>query len=476
MRLSRRWPRTIRPLPPAHLQMRLPIQDKIPRGLCAERWEALPLCSKGKREAWLIFCYNAAPVLSLFASPWIPTLVLFLLAGSARLYSGSWLAPSAFAPMLWSIYVALPLLLAPEYTVSALAVWLIALLVFSIQFGAFLGEQKMPVREQSPRRIPQLANAILAFSGLALVGVIYLAGTTFAANDLPASPLGLLALGHIISVARYAEDEGPWLVRLLVMWVYPAGLLGGMFFAYAQTKKRKLLSFSAFLPALFLGVVSATRSPILITLCCWMAGFLAMKSYLTRGKYRLFTKRLGVIFAGGALAAIGLFIVVDAIRAHDSDSPIEVVADWGRVKSASLGHVAALSEWIKRGSPGYRGYGAYTFSGPYALVGIHARVSGVHEESATVQGGDETNLYTAFRGVVQDFSLFGAVFVCVCFGIFSGRAYRNTISGKPQLAGLAAFYSILLWSPIISLTIYNGLFLAWGVAWYLTRSLRQGPS
>src|SRR5437879_13739442 len=81
---------------------------------------------------------------NLLASPWIPTAVLVLLALAARLLSRSWLAPSAFAPAVWSVYVTLPLVLAPEYEASASAVWLIVLLVFSIQLGAFCGEGGVP--------------------------------------------------------------------------------------------------------------------------------------------------------------------------------------------------------------------------------------------------------------------------------------------------------------------------------------------
>src|SRR5690348_16260908 len=89
-------------------------------------------------------------MLLLLASPWIPTTALVLLACVARLLSRSWLTPSAFAPMVWSIFITLPLLLAPEYEASSSAVWLIVLLVFSIQLGAFCGEGDIPGGEQTP--------------------------------------------------------------------------------------------------------------------------------------------------------------------------------------------------------------------------------------------------------------------------------------------------------------------------------------
>src|SRR5437879_32998 len=245
---------------------------------------------------------------NLLASPWIPTAVLVLLALAARLLSRSWLAPSAFAPVVWSVYVTLPLVLAPEYEASASAVWLIVLLVFSIQLGAFCGEGDVPAGEQtlSEGRFDtvRLGRVILLFAALAVVGVIYLAGKTLAENDLSVSPLGILALGHILSVARYSGEQEPGLVRILVAWMYPAGLLGGMVYTFAKTRGQRVISFAAFVPALLLGLVQSTRAPSLIITCCWLSGFLAAKCYVTRGTYRLFTKRLGVVFAGLALAGI----------------------------------------------------------------------------------------------------------------------------------------------------------------------------
>jgi oligosaccharide repeat unit polymerase len=414
---------------------------------------------------------------NLVASPWIPTAVLVLLALAARFLSKSWLTPSAFAPMIWSLYIALPLILAPEYEVSGAAVWLIVLLVFSIQLGAFCGEGNLSVSGQTQAE-SRFGNAgilrfVLLFAGLALIGAVYLAARTLAENDLSVSPLGILALGHILSVARYSGEQEPGIVRVLVTWMYPAGLLGGIAYAFAKTNLHKLGSFAALLSALLLGIIQSTRAPSLITMCCWLSGFLATKSYLTRGTYRLFTKRLGLAVVSLALAGIGLYVVLDAIRVYKQESVFEVVADWSRVKSSGFGHLAVFSEWVKHETPETLGYGATTLAGLFDLVGLHVRTTGTYEQSVSLEGGLETNIYTIFRTLIQDFSLVGAILVCFGFGIFSGRAYSKTISGKePKFGSLAAFFSLLLLSPIIS-TIYNGLLLAWGVGWLFTRSLRH---
>jgi len=74
-------------------------------------------------------------------------------------------------------------------------------------------------------------------------------------------------------------------------------------------------------------------------------------------------------------------------------------------------------------------------------------------------------VYTLFRGLIQDFTLPGASLFGVLLGIVAGAAARSRSAnhGRNVLV-LAGYYSLILFSPVISLFTYNGLILAWVVA------------
>ena len=109
--------------------------------------------------------------------------------------------------------------------------------------------------------------------------------------------------------------------------------------------------------------------------------------------------------------------------------------------------------------------GAYTFAGAFDLLGIKPRQIGVYEELQTLAGGEDTNIYTLFRGLIQDFTLPGASLFGVLLGIVAGGAARSgSTSHGRNLLVLAGYYAFILFSPIISLFTYNGLILAWVVA------------
>src|SRR2546426_12325750 len=77
-------------------------------------------------------------MIHLLGSPWIPAVILLLVTCGARLTSESWLAPSAFAGLAWSVYILVPLVVAPEFPMPSLGVWVLLSLIVSIQVGAWL--------------------------------------------------------------------------------------------------------------------------------------------------------------------------------------------------------------------------------------------------------------------------------------------------------------------------------------------------
>src|SRR6266480_1562736 len=142
-------------------------------------------------------------MIEIFSSPWIPTVAMLLLACGARLLSRSWLAPGPFALSIWSLYLLVPLVFAPEYRVPAIGVWLILLLVICIAIGADLGAAErtngrptLPREFADSRKMLQLCS-FLTFLGL--LGALYWAGKALKDYDLDPSLPGVLALGHFLS-------------------------------------------------------------------------------------------------------------------------------------------------------------------------------------------------------------------------------------------------------------------------------------
>src|SRR3954471_23640323 len=215
------------------------------------------------------------------ASPWIPTVMLLTIAAVTRFFQRSWFAPSVFAPTIWFAYLFLPLALAPEYRVSSLAVWLIVLLIACVTIGSVLAETQAP--KSSENWVPHNAAKRLllmsvVLSMVSMIGAAYSAYGALRQYGLDDSLSGLLAVGHLLSVERYAGEQTPFLVRVLVTWTFPAALLGGMSFAIASSRRARILSFMPLLPALAFSLVQAAKANTLIAIVLGISGYLAMRT------------------------------------------------------------------------------------------------------------------------------------------------------------------------------------------------------
>jgi len=407
----------------------------------------------------------------LLVSPWLPLTILVILTIYARWTQESWLAPSAFAGLIWSLYVLIPLVVAPEFPVSALTVWVILALISSLQVGAFLMEGRPGIRApqargiQEPLQLERILRVVLLSALLATVGVVYHTWRSLGQYGLSFSGGDLIALGSLLSAERYVGENEPLAVRLLVMWVYPAALLGGIAYVLAKTRRAKLISFSPFVPALLLATVVAARAGTFIAACCWLGGFLATNAYATSGTYRIFSRKAFVFAAVAVIAVVGFIELISMIRGKTWDQEFQVTDSWIALKTGILGYLAVFSDWVTHGELWSLNLGSYTFAGLFEMMGLHARAIGIYSTSITLAGGEQTNIYTAFRGLIQDFSLPGAIFFFFIVGLVSGLAYCRACQGRwRSTLVLSALYAFLAWSPVISLSTYNSLLLAWVVS------------
>jgi len=374
-------------------------------------------------------------------------------------------------------------MLATDYPIYASAVWVVVLFVLVFQLGAFSGESviggrpgKMMRRDRADaNNLTPNSTALLfsvVFAIVALAGAIYFVFWSFWRFDLPASPISLLALGNLWSVQRYEYGElEPWPVRLTIMWVYPAALLGGIASAASKSGRTKLWTLSSFLPALLVAFVVAARAGVLMSLICWFSGYFGVKHWQSNGTYPLFRRRLLLQLAALGVAAVVLFVFVDAMRQSKDAQSFQLALDLPRLLKYSFGSLAAFSSWFHQYKADRATFGAYTFGGIFDLLGIKQREIGLGLQLMALPGGEETNIYTALRSLIEDFTLLGAVFVAFVASFVSGilLSCPSRRIWTPILFA-SGYYAFILCSPLTSLFTYNGLVLAWLVAAIILRS------
>ena len=131
------------------------------------------------------------------------------------------------------------------------------------------------------------------------------------------------------------------------------------------------------------------------------------------------------------------------------------------IKSAVFGTTAAFTTWLQHFHQHGAAFGLYTFAGPLDLIGVKERQLGFYADFITLPTG-YTNIYTAFRGLIQDFTIPGSIFICLLIGFLIQLAYLRCRDGNIiWVLPLSLFYAFPLFSPFISIFTSNSVTTAW---------------
>ena len=128
--------------------------------------------------------------------------------------------------------------------------------------------------------------------------------------------------------------------------------------------------------------------------------------------------------------------------------------------TAAFGHMSVFSQWLAEywNAPFAPSLGTVTFAGPLELVGYAHRIPGLFEQVFELVVGEMSNIYTAFRPLIQDFTIPGALVILAALGFIGGLGFRLVARGQwSGLPFLLIAYVTTMWTPITWIWIYNSL-------------------
>ncbi len=402
-----------------------------------------------------------------------------------RALAGTWLQPSAFFALCWCFAGILPLIATPSDPVGVNAiVWLLAAsIAFSI--GALIGNGGFKTKRLA-KPSPPTDREVAVFTLVCLVALILGMGSNvaFVAGTPGISFADIIDIQRLVVAsnqayfARYAETgaaPAPRISQALLPFVYLAPATGGVIFALKRGWKYKILGILSYLPAIAVTILQTTKAALLFAITVWLSSYFATR--LRQGKLAVFTRAhvftaLGV----GATIAVFFFAVTLARLATTDVTLINIVYD--KLASAAFGHMTVFSHWLADyvASPFSPSLGKVTLAGPLELLGFGQRIPGLFESLVDLATGETSNIYTAFRPLIQDFTIPGALAILAMVGVVGGVGFRLVAAGKwSALPLLLIAYVTILWTPITWFWLYNSLtatVLATGIIVLLIRVWR----
>lgn len=395
---------------------------------------------------------------------WLTPIVyvaLLVVTFVVRRAEGSWYSPAAFFLGAWSLLAGLPLVFGPTAVPPAGLVFVLGA-GLSMALGAELARRRLGPTGASgspSRSLPGLPWLIAGSTVLGVIAVALVLQSKGRGLDVFLSPAALRHTAHEFSVARYSEGwQEPVLARVLVTAMYLGPLLSGVLVAARSTRSR-WLSLLALVPGGMMAAVLTTKASLVLPVVFIVASYLA--SRLALGAPPTLKARQSVVLFGLAIAGAATLVLIQMGR-YAYTTPTQAVTVATLLMSQLFPYLGVFSNWFQQGGwhTLHPSWGAYSLAGVFDLLHLSVRPSGLYTDQAMVNGAPY-NVYTVFRGVIEDFTVPGAIAVFGLVGYAAEVAYHRVRLGDfRSVAVLAAFFVFTMWSFVVDIFIYNTVLLA----------------
>ncbi len=400
-------------------------------------------------------------------------LSLFLISLTARINEKNWVSPGAFFALLWSSYALAALLfdLESEILVQGL-LWVILACVI-MHLACFCGQtretviSKVAVIGQKAQECPlPYIKSITCL--LTLVGIGEIAFLLF---DPRSTLVQILSFAYIneVSVSNRAafgygeEMQGP-IERAAFVLIYTAPLFGGILFGSVSSLRAKILGFCPLLTTSFVGMLYGSRMGVLYGGSFWIAAYMASQVFGDSIGPKTGGVFLTKVLMANAVCIIGMSALAILVRYEEENlGSLEVFLErTGDIFS----FLPAFAIWFQSDGLTFSDltFGHRTFGRIFELTGL--RVADKYYYLPIDVGFTSSNIFTIFRGLIEDFGSIGALICVFFFGCLSGISYRQVMNKKASFMPLlTAVYAGILTSFSFSLFTYVTPTLALGLFW-----------
>ena len=412
-----------------------------------------------------------------------PIITIVIITGLTRYLTKSWLAPGTFFALCWSFFLIVPLIFAPEYKTSLLGVWYVVIFVMSFTSGSIVAFNPLTYHLNQKNELPFYFNYKLLFkilftfsliSALGLYMLLNYASSIYTSENYVNS---YLTIPNLISIDRYRGTlEYPLIIKYSLYFIYPSNLVGGLIFGlYRIPKLYKILSIIPLIEAILLGIIEGARTSILLGLIVFFSSYLSVTRYNNKSLTNKISY-LKIIMSSGTFIILFtiFFILIQWLRQGMDGIIVDLLVD--RIRSYFFGYLSAFTQWVSSSSVEQSfNLGLITFAGPFNLIGILDRPLGFYS-AINISNGVSTNIFTAFRGIITDFSITGSILIAFIIGFITQLIYQKD-NNKTLLGTLpiSMFYAFTLYSPLISIFHYNSILFSWLMLFIILFIVKNEP-
>lgn len=210
-----------------------------------------------------------------------------------------------------------------------------------------------------------------------------------------------------------------------------------------------------FLVALLDSFLMAARAGMMMMTFCFISSYFVFSQTQSSGRAIGLSKLTIIKFILSFAGVFLFFLVIQIFRGGKEE--FDLIGIVGHLMTWFFGHISVFSLWISDVDiTSSLGLGINTFAGLADLMGVKERSSGIYG-AINIGDGRESNIYTALRPVIEDWTLFGMAALYFLFGfLISNLIKTKSVVFKKILVFISvAIVLFLMWSFVTSIYVYN---------------------
>lgn len=289
----------------------------------------------------------------------------------------------------------------------------------------------------------------------------------------------LLETNYEMSKDRYSQSEShSSLSQALLVFSYLSPLLGGFYVRLLSSPKDKLC-FLTLLPGVMGALTQGVKMGIIVSVMLFLVGIIVASLVYhlpmrVRPKYILF-----IIL--GLVAFLGILILSMMFRIGRFD-PVTFEIVSSKFVSYAFGHVPAFTQVFD--SYWHFDFYEHTLGGKSFLgithyLGLLEREQGLYSEMLVItKAGQDTNVFTIFRIILDDFGIFFGLIWLVLIGAVNNICYRNVVKGNHIAISatiLAVTLFVIMWSFVTCALVYTSYVVMFVLYYFVIRYTVRRP-
>lgn len=399
---------------------------------------------------------------------------------------GTWLFPAAIFGLFWFLATIVPLvfLFAVPVNPLAIAYIFVSCTVFSCTALPFRWRSAFAENARCKKDERYASTFLIGnFYFLSIASVVTLAISIgeqgFSFSDIFSNPL---AVAGQYMAKRYNDELSVSVFsQLSFVLMYPAAILGGLVFDTAKTTgKRTVFTLLVLLPSIVALLVQGAKGNLFLVLAFFWGAILVCK--LNKGDYTLFGK-INWFKTSASIAAIVVMVMLSFLSRgllDESNNDVLARALIRYFASYTSAHLYGFSDWFSyyTGAGSVMEYdldsetnGFFTFTSLFKLAGSKKEVwPGTYGEYFYYGEYITTNIYTWFRGLIQDFGMGGAIVFIAVFGALVHLVFHRGLVSENKAVSHAFFIHFIGFAYstyIISLLIWNSAYASFFIVAFL---------